>query len=130
MAYYAPATTIHGEAPVNILSDDVRQLYSDTCAIKSQQLILQDFGFNISEDQLRNEAMMNGWYDGGTSPADVGKLLELHGVGIHNMIMPIFLILSMNYLLVIRLLLALTLENYGEIMNLIIYLKTIRQIMH
>ena len=47
MTYYAPATTIHGDAPVNILSDDVRQLYSDTCAIKSQQLILQDFGLNI-----------------------------------------------------------------------------------
>ncbi len=82
MAYYSPATTIHGDAPVNILSDDVRQLYSDTCAIKSQQLILQDFGLNITEDQLRYEAMMNGWYNGGTSPADVGKLLELHGIGV------------------------------------------------
>ena len=82
MAYYAPATTIHGDAPANILSDDVRQLYSDTCAIKSQQLILQDFGLNITEDQLRHEAMMNGWYNGGTSPADVGKLLELHGIGV------------------------------------------------
>ncbi len=82
MATYSPASTIHGDAPVNILSDDVRQLYNDTCAIKSQQLILQDFGLNISEDQLRNEAMMHGWYHGGTSPADVGKLLELHGVGV------------------------------------------------
>lgn len=82
MAFYSPATTIHGDAPVNILSDDVRQLYNDTCAIKSQQLILKDFGLDISEDQLRNEAIMNGWYNGGTSPADVGKLLELHGVGV------------------------------------------------
>ena len=82
MAFYSPATTIHGDAPMNILSDDVRQLYSDTCAIKSQQLILQDFGLNISEDQLRYEAMINGWYNGGTSPADVGRLLELHGVRI------------------------------------------------
>ncbi len=82
MATYSPASTIHGDAPVNILSDDVRQLYNDTCAIKSQQLILQDFGINISEDQLRNEAIVNGWYNGGTSPADVGKLLELHGVGV------------------------------------------------
>lgn len=83
MAYYSPASTIHGDAPVNILSDDVRQIYNDTCAIKSQQLILQDFGINLSEDQLRNEAYINGWYSGGgTSPADVGKLLELHGVSV------------------------------------------------
>ncbi|MBE6242044.1 MAG: hypothetical protein E7114_01315 [Bacteroidales bacterium] len=82
MAIYSPATTIHGDGPVNILSDDVRQLYDDTCAIKSQQLILQDFGINISEDQLRHEALVNGWYNNGTSPADVGKLLELHGVGV------------------------------------------------
>lgn len=82
MAFYSPASTIHGDAPVNILSDDVRQLYSDTCAIKSQQLILKDFGIDMTEDQLRNEAMAYGWYNGGTSPADVGKLLELHGIGV------------------------------------------------
>lgn len=82
MAVYSPATMIHGDSPVNILSDDVRQIYSDTCAIKSQQLILQDFGINMTETQLRDEAIANGWYNGGTSPADVGKLLELHGVGV------------------------------------------------
>lgn len=82
MAFYSPASTVHGDSPVNILSDDVRQIYNDTCAIKSQQLIMKDFGINVTEDQLRNEAMINGWYNGGTSPADVGKLLELHGIGV------------------------------------------------
>ena len=38
MAYYSPASTIHGDAPVNILSDDVCQIYNDTCGIKSRQL--------------------------------------------------------------------------------------------
>ena len=71
---------IHGEPPMNILSDDVRQIYPDTCAIKSQQLILKDFGIDITEDQLRDEAMAYGWYNGGTPPEYVGKLLELHGV--------------------------------------------------
>ncbi len=71
---------IHGDAPMNILSEDVLQIYPDTCAIKSQQLILEDFGIHFTEDQLRNEAMMYGWYNGGTSPEDVGKLLELHGI--------------------------------------------------
>lgn len=82
LSLYAPAITIHGQAPMNVFSKDVRQLYSDTCAIKSQQLILQDFGINISETQLRDEAMGLNIYDGGTAPADVGKLLELHGIGI------------------------------------------------
>lgn len=80
MIYSKPASLIHGDAPMNIMSEDVLQIYSDTCAIKSQQLILEEFGIHFTEDQLRNEAMMYGWYNGGTSPADVGKLLELHGV--------------------------------------------------
>lgn len=80
MIYTKPATMIHGDAPMNIMSEDVHQIYPDTCAIKSQQLILEDFGVHFTEDQLRNEAMMYGWYNGGTSPEDVGKLLELHGV--------------------------------------------------
>jgi hypothetical protein len=80
--YTQEAATIHGESPLNIFVDDVRQIYSDTCAIKSQELILKEFGYNISEDQLVQEAMNNGWYQpgGGTSPANVGKLLELHGI--------------------------------------------------
>lgn len=82
MPYYTPATTIHGDPPKNLLSDDVKQIYNDTCAIKSQQLILKDFGIDISEDALRLEAMEKGWYNCGTSIDDVGKLLELHGIGI------------------------------------------------
>lgn len=65
---------------MNIMSEDVQQIYPDTCAIKSQQLIMQDFGLHFTEDQLRDEALMYGWYNGGTSPEDVGKLLELHGI--------------------------------------------------
>lgn len=80
MIYTRPASMIHGDAPMNIMSEDILQIYPDTCAIKSQQLILEDFGIHFTEDQLRNEAMMYGWYNGGTSPEDVGKLLELHGI--------------------------------------------------
>lgn len=83
MAIYSPALTVHGDLPMNILSEDVRQLYNDTCAIKSQQIILKEFGIDLTEDQLRNEALSYGWYDvGGTSPADTGKLLELHGISV------------------------------------------------
>ncbi len=60
----------------------ILQSYSDTCAIKCQQLILDRFGKDISEDALRNEAGAMGWYvpGGGTPMEDVGKLLELHNV--------------------------------------------------
>lgn len=56
---------------------EVQQLYPDSCAIKSQQLILNDFGVDVSEFDLVQTASTNGWYNGGTAPQDVGKLLEL-----------------------------------------------------
>ncbi len=80
------AFTLYGEPASNKVSDYVRQNYSDTCAIKSQQLVLEKFGIDISEEQLRSEAMACGWYTpgGGTPMEDVGKLLELHGVKVHQ----------------------------------------------
>ena len=60
---------------------EVQQLYPDTCAIKSQQLILKDFGIDVSETELVQTANANGWYNGGgTSPEDVGNLLNLAGI--------------------------------------------------
>lgn len=57
------------------------QSYPDTCAIKSQQLILNDFGIPCSEDDLVRYSAEHGWYNGnGTSMEDVGKLLEDAGI--------------------------------------------------
>ena len=77
---------IYGEDGLNQISDYVRQSYPDTCAIKSQQLVLEKFGVHISEEELRAEAIAHGWYSPGrgTSMEDVGKLLELHGVHVHQ----------------------------------------------
>lgn len=63
---------------------EVQQLFSDTCAIKSQQLILQDFGIDVSEVDLVQTSAANGWYNtgGGTAPQDVGNLLELANIPI------------------------------------------------
>ncbi len=71
-----------GDNPEDIVSPDVQQTYNDTCAIKSQQLILNDFGVNVSEEQLIQQAEQLDIYapGSGTSPADVGKLLEMNGV--------------------------------------------------
>lgn len=77
---------IYGDDALNQVSDFVRQSYPDTCAIKSQQLVLERFGIHISEEDLRAEAIAHGWYTPGrgTSMEDVGKLLELHGVDVHQ----------------------------------------------
>lgn len=63
-------------------SASVQQNYQDTCAVKSQELILRDFNVQVSEDSLRQEALDRGWYTpgSGTSVDKVGNLLELHGV--------------------------------------------------
>ncbi|GEM_PF-5930081 len=56
-----------------------------TCAVVSQQMVLKDFGIDVSETQLAVEATQNGWLStDGTQPADVGKLLELHGIPCHQ----------------------------------------------
>ena len=60
---------------------EVQQQYPDTCAIKSQQLILEDYGIDVSEDDLVKTSIEHGWYNGGgTMPQDVGNLLELANI--------------------------------------------------
>ncbi len=57
--------------------DEYHQSYVDTCAIKSQQIIINEFGIPCTEDQLVQYSIEHGWYNGqGTAPEDVGKLLE------------------------------------------------------
>lgn len=56
-----------------------QQTYADTCAIKSQQIILNEFGIPATEDQLVQYSYEKGWYHGdgsGTTMQDVGNLLE------------------------------------------------------
>ena len=62
-----------------------QQQLPDDCAIKCQQFILEQFtGHTIAEDTLVREAMEHGWYapGHGTTPDNVGNLLQLHGVGV------------------------------------------------
>lgn len=76
-------TSVIGTNPENIISAEVQQQYNDSCAIKSQQLVLNDFGKPVTEDQLVQQAETLNIYhpgQGGTSPEDVGKLLELNGI--------------------------------------------------
>jgi hypothetical protein len=55
-----------------------------TCAVVSQEMILHQFGINVSEAQLVYDATVHGWLtDSGTQPLDVGNLLEFYGVPTH-----------------------------------------------
>lgn len=81
------ADTIHGLPAQNIEFDPtVYQFYDDTCAIQSQHLILQQYGINVSQEELIEIAKENGWYaEGYGTPMNmVGKLLEHFGVDIHG----------------------------------------------
>ena len=68
------------------LQIDVIQQQDDTCAIKSQQIILHAFGIDIPEIILTEEATTKGYYvpGQGSNPNDVGNLLEDHGVSTHS----------------------------------------------
>lgn len=78
--------SLFGTGCYNVFNEDVLQSYPDTCAIKSQQLILESNGVDVSEAELRDEAMRNGWYvpGYGTPMENVGDLLESHGMGVHR----------------------------------------------
>lgn len=86
---YSPwaASTNHGGivgTPDHDAADWVFQTTPITCAVVSQQMILKEFGVDVSEAQLVYDAMSHGWlHADGTSPNDVGRLLEYYGVHCH-----------------------------------------------
>jgi len=56
-----------------------------TCAVVSQQMILEQFGIEASETQLVYEATSGGFLtSAGSSTEDIGRLLESHGVSTHQ----------------------------------------------
>lgn len=68
---------------VGDITNPYQQNYSDTCAIKSQQIILNEFGIPVTEDQCVQYSIEHGWYsnDGtGTQMGDIGHLLVDAGV--------------------------------------------------
>ena len=81
------ADTVHGQPAANIPFDpEVYQFHPDTCAIQSQHLVLQQFGIDVSQEELIEIAKENGWYaEGYGTPMEMtGKLLEHFGLDIHG----------------------------------------------
>ena len=79
-------TIIYGEAGENI-SDPVyvQQPDDHSCALRSQQIVLRDFGIDIPFKDLEQIALDNQVYSNeGTYTYDIGKVLQLAGVGMHQ----------------------------------------------
>lgn len=63
----------------------IQQPDDHSCALRSQQIVLRDFGIDIPFKDLENIALANGVYTSeGTYTCDIGKVLEIAGVGMHQ----------------------------------------------
>ena len=81
-------TSSYGETGQNVKDPIfIQQPDNHSCALRSQQIILRDFGIDIPFKDLEKIAKENGVYsDEGTSMCDVGKVLDIAGVGMHQVI--------------------------------------------
>src|SRR3954470_10245178 len=71
--------------PASDSRDWIHQTTPFTCDVVSQEMILHEFGFDVSEAQLTYEATSHGWLtDGGTSPENAAQLLDHYGVPTHT----------------------------------------------
>lgn len=82
------STKTYGYEPnydLNPFDENIYQGYSNTCAIRSQEIILRDFGIMIPQEDLMKYAEQKGWFnsdpdEGGTDPETVGNILDDCGV--------------------------------------------------
>lgn len=77
----------NGDRVIGTPGNEFQQAYADTCAIKSQQIIMNEFGIPVTEDQCVAYSYQHGWYTGlgdGTSFENVGKLLTDGGIANHE----------------------------------------------
>lgn len=64
---------------------NIYQGYSNTCAIRSQEIILRDYGIMIPQEELMQYAEHKGWFnpdpeEGGTDPRFAGNLIDDCGI--------------------------------------------------
>ena len=76
----------YGESGENIYDPIYIQQPDDhSCALRSQQIVLRDFGIDIPFEDLERYALDAGVYtENGTYTYDIGKVVEMAGVGMHQ----------------------------------------------
>ena len=62
------------------------QKYADNCAPTAEGSIIKQFGYDMSQDDFAYFSHANGWYapGEGTSPADIGKMMDAFGIENHT----------------------------------------------
>ena len=76
----------YGEHSENIKDLNIQQPDDHSCALRAQQIVLRDYGIDIPFEDLEQIALEAGYYsDNGTYQHDIGKVVEMAGVGIHQM---------------------------------------------
>ena len=65
---------------------NIKQDLPTSCAVRCQQIILRDYGIDVSEKELREIARRQGWFDDqvGMYMHDNGKLLGCFGIGYNH----------------------------------------------
>lgn len=64
-----------------------QQSEEHSCAVRCQEFIIRQYtGADAPEQLFIDESRAHGWYEDGvgTKPADIGKLLELHGIPVNR----------------------------------------------
>lgn len=71
---------------MKIFDINLLQKSAASCAIKCQQIIMRDYGIDVSEDSLCGIANRYGWYNeaAGMRMSDNGKLLGCFGIAYHH----------------------------------------------
>ncbi|MDR1883521.1 MAG: hypothetical protein LBR26_12190 [Prevotella sp.] len=74
---------------LNPFDENIYQGQQPTCAVRSQEIILRDYGIIVPQEELAKFAEANGWYNpdlatGGTPPDCVGNILEACGVEVKH----------------------------------------------
>lgn len=69
--------------------ENIFQGCTPSCAVRSQQIIMRDYGIQIQQKDLMDYAAEKGWYNpdlkhGGTPTKDIGNLLETCGISTHT----------------------------------------------
>lgn len=68
------------------LDDWQMQQLPDTCAVVSEMSIINQFGFDLSQDDAAFTSASHGWYKPGwgTSAADIGNMMDLYNIPNHQ----------------------------------------------
>ena len=72
--------------PISHIHEWEMQIEDDNCAVAAEVSLINHFGFDISQEEANMISAENGWYHpgGGTSPDDIGNMMDMFGIDNHH----------------------------------------------